>query len=203
MEDELTTELVQQAVVGDPRALQEVLRILRPSVLSYIERKMPAFLGRVVDSQDVVQDTWLEACMRIQQLRIETPGAVYRWLATIARSRLVYLIRLHHSQKRGGDRIQALTPTDGSMATILEELAVYSRTPSASAAGHELMVKIEKSLKRLPEHQAQAVQLRHVEGLSVTEAAAKMGRTEASFLMLCNRGLKGLRAELRSASLYK
>ena len=55
----------------------------------------------------------------------------------------------------------------------------------------------------LPADQATAVRMRYIEGLGVDEGAVRMGRTEPAFLMLCNRGLKVLRAELRSVSRFR
>jgi RNA polymerase sigma-70 factor (ECF subfamily) len=182
--------------------LEEILRALRPRVMAYVQRQMPDDLRRAFDPQDILQDTWHEAFMRMHQFKAGDPDAVYRWLATIAHNRLVHLIRMHRARKRGGDLRHQEMSGDGSLGLLLEHLAVYRRTPSASAAGHELVSKVEQSLRRLPEDQGQAVRMRHLDGLDVSEAAARMGRSPGAFRMLCNRGLKALRVELRSVSLY-
>ena len=86
------------------------------------------------------------------------------------------------------------------MTQMLEELAVYRHTPSRSAMAHELMAALEGSLQRLPEDCHTALRLRYMEGLDVADAATRMKRTSGSLQMLCCRGLKALRKDLRADS---
>ena len=82
------------------------------------------------------------------------------------------------------------------------ELAVYERTPSRSALAHEMIGTLQRSMQNLPEDYREAVRLRYIEGMQVIEIAGRMNRTDRAVHMLCNRGLKALRLELRSASMY-
>jgi RNA polymerase sigma-70 factor (ECF subfamily) len=85
---------------------------------------------------------------------------------------------------------------------MLEELAVYRRTPSRSAAGREFMAALEGALNRLPPDYADVIRLRHLEGKPWKAVAARLKKTEPSVNKLCSRGLAALRVELRSASLF-
>jgi RNA polymerase sigma factor (sigma-70 family) len=112
---------------------------------------------------------------------------------------MLAIIRMRRSSKRGG----RLAEKDefASVVGVLEELAVYQRTPSQSAMSHELVSAIQQAINTLEPQYCQAIRLRYIEGLSVQEAADRMGRTTGSILMLCNRGLALLKAQLQAASL--
>ena len=160
----------------------------------------------------------MDAFRGIGQFILDGEASISAWLLTIARHRMIDLLRAHNARKRGA-RTLAASPnrilrlkhgvSDGEdgqvydgMVALLETLAVYRRTPSKSAAAHELAAALERSIDRLPPDYRQAIRLRHVEGMASKQAAAQMNRTEGAFQLLCNRGLKRLRVEMRSESLY-
>lgn len=88
------------------------------------------------------------------------------------------------------------------MVAMLQDLALYSRTPSTSAAAHEFLWILEEALQKLSPDQRSAVRLRHIDGLSLAEAAARMQRSEDAVRKLSHRGLASLRIMLRTASMY-
>ena len=51
---------------------------------------------------------------------------------------------------------------------------------------------------RLPEAQRRVIELRYVEGRSLVEAAAELGKTEGAVKQLQRRALEQLRAELEA-----
>src|SRR5438105_4618849 len=95
-------QLVADVVQGDPIALQALLLRYRGRLLAYIKRQMPPSLASLVDPEDVLQDTSIEAFRRMGQFSPQGDDAAIRWLMTIARHHIVYLLRAQHSQKRGG-----------------------------------------------------------------------------------------------------
>jgi RNA polymerase sigma-70 factor (ECF subfamily) len=180
---------------------QTLLLSERGPLLAYINRHLPAELAASADPQDVLQDTYFEAFRRIGQFRADDATSVYRWLVTIARNRIAELLRARRTAKRGGGGASVGQGSD-SLVALLEELVVYRRTPSRSAAAHEFLVAVERALGRLDDDYRQAVSLRYLDGLTPGEIARKMGRTERAVHMLCSRGLKAVRMDLRSASLF-
>lgn len=193
---------IARAAVGDPRALERVLPFFRDNLLAFVTRLMPPGLRPVLDPQDVVHDTCMEAFRRIGEFKAADPAAVQRWLFTIARHRVIDLVRTHRRIKRGGGRLAVDLGDDAGVARLLGELAVYERTPSRSAMRHELRLALEQSIGRLAAPLRDAVRLRHMTGLSFKEVAVKMDRTERAVQQLCTRALRELREELRSASVY-
>jgi RNA polymerase sigma-70 factor (subfamily 1) len=188
---------------GDPLALQLLLHAERARLRDYVRRHLPIELSAVIDVQDVLQDTYINAFRRMGQFTATDPtNSVFRWLVTIARHRIAELLRLHRAAKRGGRRSRDVRADDKSLIESLSQLAVYQRTPSRSAAAHEFLAALEQSLRRLPDAYRDAVNLRYIQGLTPGEVATRIGRTERAVHMLCNRGLKAVRLDLRSASLF-
>jgi len=192
--------LITDAAGGSSAALQRLFYLYHKRLLSYVTKHMPEELQQQAEPQDVLQDTFFEVTRRITDFKQDGDQAFFRWIATIARNRIIDLSRMARSLKRGGGRGQI--NDEETLVQLLEQLAVYSRTPSRSAAAHEFMASFESSLARLSELHQQAIRLRYIDGLSADQAAEKMRRSKGAFHMLCNRGLKALRIELQSASRF-
>lgn len=178
--------------------LQAALHAIGDRLQDYVKRQMSADLRGFVEPQDILQDTIFEAFQRSGEFRLLGEGSAYRWLATIARHRILALLRMKHALKRGGKR-----PDSGAFGGVvgaLQELAVYTRTPSQSAMSHEMAKVVQESMISLQTSYREALQFRYIDGLSVKQIANRMGCTDGAVLMLCNRGLKALKAKMESAS---
>jgi RNA polymerase sigma-70 factor (ECF subfamily) len=197
-EDE--SALIQRAVAGDTGALETLLQSQHERLLGYARKHLHSDLASAIDPADVVQDTFLEACRLFGGFRDEGSDCLFRWLVTITRNKIALLHRRHAIlHPKAGLDAEAASERVGR---ILEELAVYRRTPSKSAAAHELMRALEQSLERLPGNYREVVTLRHLDGLSVADTAARMSRTPEAVYRLCFRALEALRNDLESASIY-
>lgn len=191
------TELAQQAGRGHSASFEALLRIHVPDLERYIHRQLPSDLRGIVDAQDVVQDTLLEACRRFGEFQLVDPTSVYRWLATIARHRMIDLLRQHRSLKRGGGRSATESAlVEDELVPMLQDLAVYERTPSQSAMSHERRLALQCALETLRAIYRDVLRLRYFEALPVADVAIRLGRGEPSVHMLCNRALKELRRRL-------
>jgi RNA polymerase sigma-70 factor (ECF subfamily) len=154
----------------------------------------------------VLQDTYFEAFRRLADFRTEGTDSAYRWLVTIARNRVIDLVRMKRAMKRGGEGgrnvLQDAAFGDDSVVAMLAELAVYQRTPSRSAVAHELLGAIEAAVERLPGTYREVIRLRYLEGLSIEQTSQRTGRSPGAIKQLCHRAYKLLRVQIRSASLY-
>lgn len=187
----------------DPDELGRVLGAHRAAVASYAARHTPPDLRPLTAPEDVWQDVCLETFRRFVEFRGRPPDEVRRLLLTIARCKLVDAVRAGRATKRGGGlaRVEDLRREQGgeSMIPLLEQLAVYERTPSRSAIAHEAAAIVQRSLARLPTDYALCVRLRHIEQRTVPETAGLMGRTNGATEQLCRRALLRLRADLLRA----
>jgi RNA polymerase sigma-70 factor (ECF subfamily) len=185
----------QQAKVME---LQGILHAHSERLLTYLNYRMPKDLRRFVEPQDILQDTFFEAFKRSNEVQIHGKDSGYRWLLTIARHRMLAILRMQQTLKRGGSR-----PEDNefdSVCGVLEGLVVYTRTPSQSAMSHEIASAVQQAMQSLEPQYRHVIQLRFIEGFSVQKTAEVMGRSEGSVLMLCNRALKSLKMLLLSVS---
>jgi RNA polymerase sigma-70 factor (ECF subfamily) len=196
----LTDELIARAAGGDAGAMQVVLAGYRNDLLDFITRNIPAEVSRFIEPQDVYQDVCIECFRRLPELQ-HNAASLYSWLIKCARSRLVDLARAYQSQKRGGGRIAELA-ADESLVALLEEVAVFERTPSRSAVARELVLTVKESIERLPDQYQELLRLRFFQGLTLVELADRLGRSNGAVTMAYSRALKLLRQEMRSISNY-
>lgn len=197
-------DLIRRAAAGEPVAQERFILKHRPALMRYLERHVPQDLRRHIEPRDVYQDVCFEVFRQIASFHADDPGMAIRWLLRIAHNRIVDLVRTHNAAKRGAGRQTELNDSadDTSVVRLLQDLAVYERTPSQSAMRHELHVLIEKCLDRLPDDYRLAIRYRYIEALPIDDIATKMDRSAGSVTMLCNRALKRLREDMRSFSRY-
>lgn len=187
---------LNSAIAGDQASVGRLLLELRPRLISYIQHHLPRELTRVIEANDVLQDTQIEAFRRIQTFVDSGVDSFYGWLVTIARRQMLQYLRARRTLKRGYGIKSELS------GEFIDELAINVQTPSRSAARHELAFALETCLQRLPDDYAKAIRLRHFERLPFSEVATKMLRSERAAQMLCNRGMKLLREQLMSMSRF-
>jgi RNA polymerase sigma factor (sigma-70 family) len=186
--------LIESAKAGRSAAIEELFHVYYKPLLEYIKRHSPHTLVLTVEPQDILQDTWLRAVRGIPTFQSGGDSDFYRWLATIARNVIADKLRHLLVRKRSGE----LDPDDAQVGKLLEDLAFYMRTPSASARSHELMASVKCALARLPEEQSTPLRLRYMESWDIDRIASVLNRSRGSVMMLCNRALKAMRLELQS-----
>jgi RNA polymerase sigma-70 factor (ECF subfamily) len=192
--------LIHRAVYGETAALEYLLESNAQRLWRYVDKQLPQALKQSIDPSDIVQDTFYEACRLIAGFALRGEDCFFRWLATIARHRIIDILRAHKTRRVEG--AQSLAEEEGDVVALLQRLGQYRRTPSRSAAAHEFMIAVEAAIGRLPEDHRCAVTLRHLEGLSADETARRMDRSTEAVYWMCSRGLKALRTDLRSASYF-
>ena len=193
--------LVQRAIAGDSVALKLLLVHSHKRIGRQIARRIPASLQKVIDIEDVIQETHIEVFQRIAGFEPRGDGAFDAWITAIAVSRLTNAIKKHRAAKRGGLALSPMNQRiEDSTIALLDTLAGPGRTPSQSVARGEAIEAVHAALDELPEHYREAVWLVYIEGRPVKEAAVQMDRTERAVHGLCRRGLRALRDRLQSAT---
>jgi RNA polymerase sigma-70 factor (ECF subfamily) len=90
-------------------------------------------------------------------------------------------------------QVQSLEQALDASASRLEAwLAQGQSTPSDRAIRNEQLVRLAQALMRLPEDQRLAVELHHLQAMSLADIAACMGRSRDAIAGLVFRGLKNL-----------
>lgn len=195
-------DLVQQAIAGEPLALDRLLLDSYGKLLARVDQKLPAELRSVISPEDIIQDVFSQAFRGIAGFQPDGDDAFYRWLTAISDNRVVDAVRAHNAAKRGGGRAAAEGPGRSSVVALIDLLAVNEWTPSRSAGGHEASAAIQVALAGLKGEYREALELRYLEGLSVADTAARLGKTEPAIHKLCSRGLQALRESMGEAARY-
>jgi RNA polymerase sigma-70 factor (ECF subfamily) len=165
---------------GDAEAYGCLLNELLPFVRNLVRRR----LGEDPAAEDVVQEVLLSVHVARHTFRSERPLAP--WVRAIARNAVI-----DHVRRRG--RIQARR----SELEVAELAAEEERPPSDAA----LSPALSRALEKLPDAQRQAVTLLKIEGLSVAEAAARVGVSQGALKLRAHRGYRALRDLLGRESL--
>lgn len=198
-------EQSRQATNAERLALERLLVRYHHRLLTDIRGKLPDDARQVISPEDIAQETYIVAFRKMGEARLEEGEGFYYWLAKIAEHKVYDAVKFLRRAKRGGGKgvdSEWLVNDTGSLLALLELLWTDSTTPSRSAAEREVVAAVRAALSALKEEYRVALQLRHIEGLPVKEVAARMSRTEAAVLMLCQRGLRKLQEELGDVSRF-
>jgi RNA polymerase sigma-70 factor (ECF subfamily) len=152
-------------------------------------------LGDGRDAEEVAQDTLVRAFRamagypseRIAELRLRP------WLASIT-------VNLARNRRRRADDRQPPSQLEPMLESGFD-LAIDGRSgPEHRANRHETQQELAAALLRLTPAVRAAIVLRHVDGLSVAEAAEALGRPEGTIKAQVHRGLRDLRTAFESSA---
>jgi RNA polymerase sigma-70 factor, ECF subfamily len=183
-------ELVRRAKAGELAAFEQL-------TLRY-ERRVFTLALRIVrqeqDAEDVTQQTFLDALEHLAGFREEASFAT--WLLRIATYAALKILR----KRKGLETVsleEATDPPVGSGAAPHPEfIADWRLSPERLVQRNETRRVLEDALNRLDDKHRLVFLLRDVEGLSVKEAAAALGLSEANVKVRLLRARLQLREEL-------
>ncbi len=203
-DSQLTEEqIVTRAIAGDEDALTSVLRRFGPVVRDRIKHRIGTQWRSAVDEDDVMQVTYLEAFLLINQFQWRGEGSFVAWLSHVAENNLRDAVRGLAAQKRPDPRrrVQPKGSTD-SFVALVEMLGSTDSTPSRHAARDEMGQFLEAALGTLPPDYERVVRLYDLEGKTATEVAELLGRSTGAIYMLRARAHERLKESLGSESKF-
>jgi RNA polymerase sigma-70 factor (subfamily 1) len=193
-------ELCVKAAKGDADAMQSLLLRYHDLLLAYLRRLLVDQAGTGISGEDALQETLIEAFRRIKTLEARGEGAFLAWLKTIARTRLINMIKAQRAAKRGGAHVRKIAIAnriDGqTVTTILGFIAADTPTPSVILRRKEANHAAKKALESLDPLKKQVMEWRFGQGLSIDEIAERIGKKTSAVKMLIHRCLEDLRTEL-------
>ncbi len=186
--------LLAKALKGDQSSLVSLLEQVGPKVRVRIEAKITGPLQSALDADDVMQVTYLEACLRLNRFRQGGAAGFLAWLSRLAENNLIDAVRALESAKRP-DPSRRVVPSDRneSMVAFVELLGATSATPSRVVAKEEAAGHLDRALGSLPPDYEKVVRLYDLEGKSITEVSEALGRSEGACWMLRARAHDRLR----------
>jgi RNA polymerase sigma-70 factor (ECF subfamily) len=174
--------LVLRVSEGDVAAYRELVRRHATKLTHYARR----LLRDESEAEDVVQETCLRLWQRAQDYSPE--ARVTTWLHRIAHNLAVDRLRA---------RGRWQTPSDDE-----DDAEAISAPQMQTLETKRRVETLESAWAELPERQASALALVHLDGLSGSEAASVLGVSEDALESLLARARRALKAQLRRHDLF-
>ena len=197
-----TTEPVNASKAGNNEALGQLLEQHRGYLLMLAHRYLSDRLRRRIDPADVVQLTYLEAKRDLPAFRGSTPAEFAGWLRGMLKNNVATAVTRHiTTQKRSVRREVDASPAPGQGSHPggwIQQLPGSKTSPSGVVIRSEAVVALLDALHQIPETQAEAIRLRYMEGLSLSEIVERMGKSDTAVAGLLKRGLQKLRVIMKS-----
>lgn len=167
--------------------LREYLSLLaRLQVRPIIQAKL--------DVSGVVQQTLLEAHQAWSQLEGRVEAEKVAWLRRALANNLADALRKLRTAKRDMGREKSLDQAlEQSSGRVADWLKAEQSSPSEQAMHHEQSLQLAECLSKLPENQRRAIELKHLNGLSLIETAQQLECSTAAVVGLLHRGVQRLR----------
>jgi RNA polymerase sigma-70 factor (ECF subfamily) len=179
--------LVERVQKGDKDAFSRLFEKYRTRMAVIVHYKLGSGLRRDADVDDILQETLLRAYRDIEQFDYKAPGSFMSWLARIADHVIVDAARAQQRQKRAGEHVPFRSESNPGGP----EPADY-HTPSRIFTENESLGKFVAMLERLPEDYRRVILLTKVEGLTTSEVAQHLERSNQATSLLLHRAIKRL-----------
>ena len=164
--DQPSIDLINLFKAGDESALEVLFRRYLTPLQRWASGRLPRWARDIADTQDLVQDTFLQTFKRIELFEPERSGALQAYLRQAVMNRIRDEFRRAHRQP----------------ASVLIDTAHPSSRPSPyeEAVAAELVDEYESALARLPERDRDLLIGRIEMGLSYEELSIATERPNAN-----------------------
>jgi len=179
--------LVAQAATGDERALGELYDRYGGMAFSLA----CAIVGEHADAEEVVADAFAQVWRSASGFD-PARGSVAAWIATIARTRALDLVR---SRKRRARVLEEAAVVTDEGETLV--LAPSLETADRGAELTETSAIVRRSLAALPAPQRRVIELAYFAGLSQSEIATQLSEPLGTVKTRMRAGMEKLRQALR------
>lgn len=196
-------ETIKRADGGDAEALTELLRVLGPRVRERIVPKIGRQWSGLIEADDVMQVTYLEAFVQLKRISIRDEQSFVAWLTRVAENNLRDAVRSFERAKRPDPRKRVTGPAnEESYVGLVEVLGVTTTTPSRDAAKREAVSIMDRTLAKLPKDYAKVVRLYDLECKPMEDVARELNRSQGACYMLRARAHDSLRDAMGTESQF-
>ncbi len=197
-----TARTIELAKTGDKVAIGMVLDGFRTYLTLLARIQIGRRLQSKADPDDVVQEAFLDAHRQFCHFRGETIDELASWLRKIMAGHLAQLVRRYCATEARDVRLEYSIEQDldSSSARLSQGLASPEATPSEVLRHREDLLALARLLEELPSDYREVIVMRQIEGLTISEISARIGRTEDSVQKLWVRGLQALRALMQAGA---
>jgi RNA polymerase sigma-70 factor (ECF subfamily) len=159
---ETTIELVERAKTGDVNAREQLMSKCLPLLRRWARHKLPQYARDLADTEDIVQDTLLNAFRRLPTFKWEREGALYCFLREALRNRIIDEVR--RAQRSPLPEALVNEPVD------------RGQSPFEALVDREKLERYEAALERLRPIDREAIIGRIELQLSFEELAVALGK---------------------------
>jgi RNA polymerase sigma-70 factor (ECF subfamily) len=170
--------LVERARAGDRSAQGELFTRHRERLRAFIASRLRPGLRAQVDPDDVLQEAFARALASLKSFRGRDEEDFRRWLAGVAAKTL---LRLEAQARRG------------QLLRLESDLPAPETSPSRALNREETFERFQGAFDSLKSAHREVIHLTRIQGLTMREAAARMGRSPEAVKKLFWRALKELR----------
>jgi RNA polymerase sigma-70 factor (ECF subfamily) len=175
--NENTITLWQKARGGDQEAYDRLFAIYSDRTLMFIRARLGPRLRAVIESRDILQDTYLAAHRDFSSFDYTDDGAFGRWLCRIIENRIRDLGDYWGAKKRQVVALPEPEPETGPVTAVERD---------------ERRQALLRGIDALGEDHRMVLLLRYFEGLDAEEAGHRMNRSDGAIRKLTARALAEL-----------
>lgn len=181
--------------------MAELLTSHAQRLLESVRAELGDRLRTRLESQDVMQQVYLDALNNIDKFVSQGHDSFFRWLHRIALNRICDADRkAFKTTKRAGElRVGDMVPADASVLNLLDHLPVSMSGPVTTADREDRVKLLQQAIEQLSPDHRQVLELRYLKQLSVEETAERMERTDRAIRSMSVRALIRLRELLGNA----
>lgn len=184
---------------GDRNAFNELFALHRPQLFRIADFRMDNRLKGRLDTDDVLQQAFLDAQKRISNLQKSPTNSFLVWMRFILRQTIIDFQRKHLVSARRDvsreNRFYSAFDSDQSVS-ILIQLVDSMTSPSQTISKQELIERVKSSIQLLSENEREIIALRHFEELSNSEIAETLQISQKNASIRYIRALEKLRISL-------
>ena len=184
---------------GQSVALLRLFDHYKPRLRRLIQLQMDARLATRAESEDVLQEAYLDAVRQVKSYVERQDVDFFVWLRGITMQRLMKFHRFHLQTQRRAVRREVALP-DRSSVNLFRQLAASVSTPSQHLQKREQRHQVQSAVDSLAEHDREVILMRHFEFLSNREVAQTLGIKESTATMRYGRALARLKENLLKVS---
>ena len=177
----------------DAALLEAMMRGEQAAMSSFYDRYAPVVLGLALritreqaDAEDVVVDTFAQVWRDAARFR-EQRGSVSAWVATIARSRALDLLRSRGRRHRLDDAAEA------EAGVAPPAMGASTPSPMGNLLADERTRRVQSAMATLPPAQRSALELAYFDGLSQSEIADRLNEPLGTVKTRMRLGVRRLR----------
>lgn len=181
---DVTLGLLNRVRAGDDTARDQLLARYIPELTRWTTGRLPGWARHAIDTDDLVQETLIQAFQKLQTFEYRGEGALFAYLRQAMLNRLRSQLRWANRRPRN---VEVEDRADDDSASPLEQ-----------AIGAQSVERYEAALERLKPAEREAVIARLEFGLTYPELAQALGKPTADAArMAVARAMVRLTEELR------